>query len=611
MPEPVAPDRVPPGRQDTAVATLGAWLAALPGAARPLGPGELRTYAARGVIVGWRLEVNFSDGARRFDLLADSRFPRGPLRVALVDRPAFLTWPHVEKDGVLCLLPGNAEVAMSEPAAVAANLLGAACELIEDSVAGRNADDFRTEFLSYWNWAATERAPEIRSLLAPAPPTRVVRVWRGQGFYLLGDSEPVMLDWLRNLFGETKPPRPTTEAALLLWLDQPLPPREYPRTAADVLALARTVGPEAAAQLERIAVEQPEKIIVALGSATSNGPCLAGLTLAAPRTPDRGSRRGPDPLTAGFRPGRVPPSVLAKRFFGGTAVLRSSMNRVDPAWIHGRGQDPRFAALSAATVVVLGCGSVGGPVALALAESGVGRIVLIDPDTLTWANVGRHPLGAESVGFNKAQALARLIQARFPHVDVKAHPRRWEDVARAEPDLLSGCDLIVSAMGDWAAEGALNEWHLAAGRPVPVVYGWTEPHACAGHAVAIKDGGGCLQCGITDTGQPLLTLTEWPDSGVLRQEPACGALYQPYGPVELAHVVALVAELALDGLLGVVTASTHRIWAGRRRLLEMAGGTWTAAWIEIARDRLDGGFVHERPWPASAACGECRRAEAA
>jgi hypothetical protein len=146
---------------------------------------------------------------------------------------------------------------------------------------------------------------------------------------------------------------------------------------------------------------------------------------------------------------------------------------------------------------------------------------------------------------------------------------------------------------------------------VPIVYGWTEPHACAGHAVAIAGGGGCLQCGLTDTGQPLLRLTQWPDGSVLRQEPACGAVYQPYGPVELAHVVALVAELALDSLLGAVTTSVHRIWAGRRRLLEMAGGTWTAAWIEIARDRLDGGFVHERPWPASAACGECRRAEAA
>lgn len=381
--------------------------------------------------------------------------------------------------------------------------------------------------------------------------------------------------------------------------------------AADVLALAQAVGSEAAAQLERIAVERPEKIVVALGAATSNGPCLASLTLQAPRVPDRSCRRSPDPLTAGFRPGRVPQRVLTKRYFGGAPVLRSSVDRVDPAWIHGRGEDRRVAALAAATVAVLGCGSVGGPVALALAESGVGRIVLIDPDKLKWANIGRHPLGAESVRLNKAQALARLLQTRFPHIRVEAHPRRWEDVACAEPELLPGCDLIVSAMGDWATEGALNEWHLSADRPMPIVYGWTEPHACAGHAVAIARRGGCLQCGITYAGQPHLRLTEWPDGSVLRQEPACGAVYQPYGPVELAHVVALLAELALDSLLGTGTTSIHRIWAGRRRLLEVAGGKWTAAWIEVARDRLDGGFVHERPWPAFAACGECRRAEAA
>jgi len=31
-------------------------------------------------------------------------------------------------------------------------------------------------------------------------------------------------------------------------------------------------------------------------------------------------------------------------------------------------------------------------VALQLAAAGVGRLLLIDPDRLKWANVGRHPL---------------------------------------------------------------------------------------------------------------------------------------------------------------------------------------------------------------------------
>lgn len=48
-------------------------------------------------------------------------------------------------------------------------------------------------------------------------------------------------------------------------------------------------------------------------------------------------------------------------------------------------------------------------------------------------------------------------------------------------------------MGDWEAEGGLNEWHVASGRQIPDVYGWTEPFACAGHAVAICREEGVLQ----------------------------------------------------------------------------------------------------------------------
>ena len=44
---------------------------------------------------------------------------------------------------------------------------------------------------------------------------------------------------------------------------------------------------------------------------------------------------------------------------------------------------------------------------------------------------------------------------------------------------------------------------------------------------------------------PDLTVVEWPDGGdANHEEPACGAHYQPYGPVELAYVTAMIAEVA-------------------------------------------------------------------
>jgi hypothetical protein len=165
--------------------------------------------------------------------------------------------------------------------------------------------------------------------------------------------------------------------------------------------------------------------------------------------------------------------------------------------------------------------------------------------------------------------------------------------------------LVISTMGDWAAEGALNEWHLGHRNGI-VVYGWTEAHACAGHAVAIRPDWGCFQCGFTHDGLPLLRVTEWPQGESIRQEPACGAVYQPYGPVELGHVVSVIAELAIDCLLGHVQYATHRVWAARRPLLESIGGAWTPEWEAIAGARSGGGFVEEREWPRSSSCIECK-----
>jgi hypothetical protein len=203
--------------------------------------------------------------------------------------------------------------------------------------------------------------------------------------------------------------------------------------------------------------------------------------------------------------------------------------------------------------------------------------------------------------------LADRITTDYPHmVGVEAHGQCWEEVAKATPGFLSSCDLVVSATGDWAAEGALNEWHLSEGRRRPVIYGWTEPYACAGHAVAITGNGGCLQCGLSTAGVPGLRVTEWTPGVTQRQEPACGVVYQPYGPVELGQIVNLIAELAVDCLLGAITSSTHRIWAGRRTRLETSGGKWTPEWLTIAGNRLQGGFIEERTWQDSLSCIECR-----
>jgi len=594
------------GRQAAAIAALGAYLANLPGPPRPLAPSELLAYRARRAVAGWRLDVAFRDGVRRLDVVVDRDFPFALPLVILVDRPPPLTWPHIEEDGKLCLLPGAAESSPHDPVGVAQHVLGHASTLIEACIAGTNRDDFRTEFHSYWNRVQSLDATPFVSLVAPRPPSRRVWVWRGERFYLLADDEVTARAWLRNIAGKPKQPH-TIEPAALLWLPRALLPCEYPMTAAEVLALARTKTADGAAILEAGAFSMPDRLAILLGAPTPYGPSLAGVTIVRRQANQWTSkRRGHDPMTRGFRPGRVPSKVRQARYFGATSILRSEVERIDAGWIHGRDQDKHQALLRAARIVGIGAGSVGAPIATRLAQAGAAEFDLIDPKRLKSANVGRHPLGVGHLGSFKAVALVTKIQRDYPHTRrIEAHPYRWQDLAEKKPDLLAAASIIVSAIGHWNDESALNAWHVDNGRRPAIIYCWLEPHASAGHAIAVMADGGCLQCGFSNVGVPHVRVTDWPAGSQLVHEPACGAVYQPYGPVELSSIESLVAELCLDVLLGKVSSSRHRIWAARTSFLEAAGGIWAPDWAKQPSFRAEGGYVEDRPWPAASACPVC------
>ena len=173
--------------------------------------------------------------------------------------------------------------------------------------------------------------------------------------------------------------------------------------------------------------------------------------------------------------------------------------------------------------------------------------------------------------------------------------------------LLEAADLIIAATGNWGAECALNRWHVEQGRPSPILYCWTEAHACAGHAVAIVREGGCFQCHISRTGSPSFKGVEWPDGGdASEEEPACGAHYHPYGPVELSYVTAMISDVALDCLLSPPSGSVSRVFATSQRRIDELGGRWSDEWL--AEHGKDDRGVRTVDWPwlrtICPACGD-------
>jgi sulfur-carrier protein adenylyltransferase/sulfurtransferase len=581
---------------ERARAAVADWLAQSGREANALTADGLARYSTRGFAAGWLIPVQFSDQLRRIELLLPIGFPWQPPRVALIDRPPFLTWPHVERDGLLCLAPNTVEIDPDDPVDTAKAMLGAASDAVEMFITGADDAAFKDEFATYWDYAADPGANVI-SILRCEPPTREVRLWRGKNYYLLAEIEAELVHWLRNRSGPL-PSGFASDPAAFVWLGDALVPSEYPATAHELRVLAARADRESASLLSRLARHNPSKIVTVLGVESVNGPAIAAAVVTAPAAEEHGAR---DPLTKGFRPGAVPEGLLLARYFGGGKLVRRPIDRADAGWVHGRGQDERAARLRAMRVAVIGCGSIGAAVAIALAQAGVGHLILVDFDVLKWSNIGRHPLGAPFVGMYKANGLAQKLRADFPHIAAENFDIDVDTAVRRHGEALAACDLIVSATGSWAADSRLDAWHAAAERSMPILYAWTEAHALAGHAVLIQGEEASLKAGFNKTGVPHFRVTTWPAGASTRQEPACGAVYQPYGPVELGYINSLVGDLALDALLGEELGTAHRLWAGSGKRLRQLGGSWTEDWRTDASFREEGGVIAMRPWPMTAA----------
>ena len=172
-------------RRLTALTKVGNFVASVAGSG--LSGHVLDQYRRRGYEVGWRVPVTFSDGiSRELHILVDGDFPYTAPRVSVTSDPGVLAWPHLETDGFLCILPSDAAVSSDNPAGVLEYVFGEACRLIEDNITGSNIEDFRQEFLSYWELTIDESLARFISLLEPQGPGRRVSLWRGGQVRVVG-----------------------------------------------------------------------------------------------------------------------------------------------------------------------------------------------------------------------------------------------------------------------------------------------------------------------------------------------------------------------------------------------------------------------------------------
>ena len=221
--------------------------------------------------------------------------------------------------------------------------------------------------------------------------------------------------------------------------------------------------------------------------------------------------------------------------------------------------------LRSCRVLVIGCGSVGSPMAVQLVRAGIGALTLVDPDEVSVANLARSEFELADVGRSKVHALAERCRRIHPHVDVTriradftALPKAWRTAAGVEHDIA----IVAVDQPD-----AMRMANAVFRRALPVVYPGVYEMGSGGEVLITRpmtpDGKrtACLECVLREIRfgkEPPPAVMRWDYSsadGRLKAEPALVG--------QIAHVVSAAVMITL-GLLSEHTDTTMGKLVNRR-----------------------------------------------
>lgn len=120
--------------------------------------------------------------------------------------------------------------------------------------------------------------------------------------------------------------------------------------------------------------------------------------------------------------------------------------------------------LKASSVLLVGAGGLGSPLALYLAAAGVGRLGIVDFDRVEASNLQRQVLyGTTSLGRDKLEAAVTKIADLNPHVRIETHAARLTSANAL--DLIRRYDVVADGTDNFPTRYLVNDACVLLGKP--------------------------------------------------------------------------------------------------------------------------------------------------
>lgn len=246
-------------------------------------------------------------------------------------------------------------------------------------------------------------------------------------------------------------------------------------------------------------------------------------------------------------------------------ITQIIINRMDKDYLLPRGGAKR--EISDKKICVIGCGAIGGIVALELAKAGVLNLLLIDHDKFTKDNLYRHVLGIDDgIGCSKVDGLKKLIESKLPHNDVRAIFKRFDDVVRDEMIDFGEYNLIIDATGIPNVGFQIATYFVSQHQGLPVVHTWLEPLGIGGHVmVTNQKGRGCFKCLYRRTEEGVIyngaSFTA-PGQSFSKSMFGCMGMFTPFSNLDAMKTACMVVDVTVKVLLGREDKNQLLSWKG-------------------------------------------------
>lgn len=124
--------------------------------------------------------------------------------------------------------------------------------------------------------------------------------------------------------------------------------------------------------------------------------------------------------------------------------------------------------LKESSVLLIGVGGLGSPIALYLAGAGVGTIGLVDNDTVSSTNLQRQILYTEAeLGMNKASCAGKRLKQLNSEIRVNTYPCRF--TSENSRELVSQYDIVIDGSDNYTTRYLINDTCMELN--TPYIYG--------------------------------------------------------------------------------------------------------------------------------------------